>query len=209
MKPLLRAVFLLVLSISVSACGQSKEPLSALEEIQNQLLNMEGYEATATLTRTSNKGENVYETKQYYQADGKYRLDLTAPQSVAGNYTIYDGERVEQYNAALDKRLVKTVAEPQQPNQLFLGEFMRNYLQSEGVGVEAAALDEAKCVVLEASIPNGDHALASEKLWVDSDTLLPVRLVLYDDKGQERYRIDYEDFTFNPTFGQEIFKIAE
>lgn len=207
MKRIVSALLLLTLTLGMASCNKS-EPLSALDAIQKQLLEMEGYEADATLTRTSNKGENVYETKQYYQSDGKYRLDLTAPDSVAGNHTVFDGNQVCQYNAKLDKTVVKD-AQALQPNELFLGQFMKNYLQSEDVGVEAAALDEAKCIVLEASIPSSDHALASEKLWVDSETLLPVRLCLYDDKGEERYRVDYQNFTFNPKFDESIFKISE
>ena len=75
--------------------------------------------------------------------------------------------------------------------------------------METAALDESRCVVLEAIIPGNDTALSSEKLWVDRETLLPVRFVLYDTKGEELYKMDYSSFAFNPQFDDALFSIEE
>lgn len=196
------------LAFSLSACGKG-EPMSELEAIQKELAEMEGYSCTAELTRTSNKGQNTYGTKQYYKSTGEYRMELTSPESAAGNYTVFDGQRICQYNPKLEKSIVKDVPESQHRNELFLGQFVKNYMQSEGVTVEAAALDDAKCAVLEAVIPGNDASVSTEKLWVDRETLLPVRFVIYDAQGQERYRMDYSDFVFNPTFEEGLFQIDE
>ena len=198
----------LFLLFGLTGC-QKAEPLSELETIQKQLTEMDGYYCTATLTRTSNKGETVYGTKQYAKSTGEYRLELTSPEAVAGNYTIFDGDKLCQYNPKLDNKLVKDVPESQHRNELFLGQFIKNYLKSEGVGVEAAALDEAQCIVMEAVIPGSDSALTSEKLWVDRETFLPKRFVLYDANGQERYRLDFEEFVYNPDFEEDLFQIKE
>ena len=82
-------------------------------------------------------------------------------------------------------------------------------MQSEGVSIETAALDESRCVVLEAVIPGNDKAISSEKLWEDRDTLLPVRFVIYDADGAERYKMNYHEFTFNPQFDDSLFIIEE
>lgn len=208
----MKSIFSLLLSLCLlcgaAACGR-EQPLTELESIQKELAEMEGYSCNATLRRISDTGEKTYETKQYYQSTGEYRLELTAPASVAGNYTIFDGSRICQYNPKLDSNIIKDAPPSQQRNELFLGQFLQNYMQSEGVGVEAAALDEAKCVVLEAVIPGNDPALATEKLWVDRESLLPVRFVLYDAAGAERYILDYSEFCFNPQFDAALFTIPE
>lgn len=208
MKKLLSLFLSLALLCCVVAC-QREEPLTELEAIQKQLAEMDGYACTATLTRTSNKGEKTYETKQYYKSTGEYRLELTAPEAVAGNYTIFDGERICQYNPKLDSSIIKEVPASQHRNELFLGQFLQNYMQSEGVSVESAALDESRCVVLEAVIPGTDSALSTETLWVDRETLLPVRFVIFDADGQERYRMDYHEFVFNSQFDEQLFTIQE
>ena len=84
---------------------------------------------------------------------------------------------------------------------------MKNYMQSEGVSVETAALDENHCTILEAVIPGNDPAMATEKLWIDNQTLTPVRFVIYDADGTERWRLDYTSFTFNPHFDENLFQI--
>lgn len=202
------ALFLSCALLLLSACGK-EEPMTEIEAIQKALAEMEGYSCTAELTRTSNKGQNTYGTKQYYKSTGEYKMELTSPESVAGNYTVFDGQRICQYNPRLGSSIVKDVPESQHRNELFLGQFVKNYMQSEGVSLEAAALDEAKCAVLEAVIPGNDAAVATEKLWVDRESLLPVRFVIYDADGEERYRMDYEEFVFNPTFEEGLFAIQE
>ena len=74
----MKKLFPLLLSVLLLCCGAScrkEEPLTELEAIQKQLAEMEGYTCTATLTRTSNKGERTYETVQYYKSTGEYRLE--------------------------------------------------------------------------------------------------------------------------------------
>lgn len=209
MKKRIVACFLMCcLSMSFVGC-KKEEVLTETEAIQKQLVEMDGYSCEATLTRTSNKGEQVYETQQYFKSSGEYRLELTAPENVAGNYTVFDGAKVAQYNPKLDEQVVKDVLESKHRNELFLGQFIANYMESEGVGVEAAAIEDAQCIVLEAVIKGTDDQLATEKLWVDRETYLPKRFVLYDTEGEERYRLEYENFVYNPEFPENIFVIEE
>ena len=208
MKKYLSLFLSFSLLFTIAACSR-EEPLSELESIQKQLAEMEGYTCTATLTRTNERGEQTYETKQYCKSTGDYRLELTAPENVAGNYTVFDGERICQYNPRLDSSIIRDIPESQHRNELFLSQFIQNYMQSEGVSVETAALDESRCIVLEAIIPGNDAALASEKLWVDRESLLPVRFVIYDAEGEERYSMDYSSFEFDPQFDDALFTIEE
>ena len=208
MKKYLSLFLSFSLLFTIAACSR-EEPLSELESIQKHLAEMEGYTCTATLTRTNERGEQTYETKQYCKSTGEYRLELTAPENVAGNYTVFDGERICQYNPRLDSSIIRDIPESQHRNELFLSQFIQNYMQSEGVSVETAALDESRCIVLEAIIPGNDAALASEKLWVDRESLLPVRFVIYDAEGEERYSMDYSSFEFDPQFDDALFTIEE
>ena len=208
MKKYLSLFLSFSLLFTIAACSR-EEPLSELEAIQKQLAEMEGYTCTATLTRTNDRGEQTYETKQYCKSTGEYRLELTAPENVAGNYTVFDGERICQYNPRLDSSIIRDIPESQHRNELFLSQFIQNYMQSEGVSVETAALDESRCIVLEAIIPGNDAALASEKLWVDRESLLPVRFMIYDAEGEERYSMDYSSFEFDPQFDDALFTIEE
>lgn len=201
--------FLLCLLLPLVLAGCQKEEATPMAQIQKQLTEMEGYSAIVTLTRTSNKSETVYETKQDFKSTGEYRLELLSPPNVKGNVTIFDGKTICQFNPHLEEKIHYDVPPSSQRNELFLGQFMKNYMQSEDVAVESAAIDESHCTVLEAVIPSNADALATEKLWIDNETLLPLRLVLYDTDGKERYRLDYKEFTYNPKFDETLFTIPE
>lgn len=209
MKKELLCLLMAFCVIGVGVACKKAEPLSQLEQVQKQLLEMDGYTTMATLTRFSNKVETVYETKQDVKITGEYRLELLSPENVKGNYTLFDGERICQYNGSLQSNIIHDVPESQSRNELFLHSFMANYLSSEGVAVSTATIDESRCVVLEAVVPDNENTICFEKLWVDSETLLPVRLSLYDINNEERYRIDYNEFTYNPDFDETIFVISE
>ncbi len=79
--------------------------------------------ARQTLIRQTENGEKIYETKQYYKSTGEYRLELTAPETVAGNYTVFDGDRICQYNPRVNDCIIRDVPESQHRSELFLGQF--------------------------------------------------------------------------------------
>ena len=66
------AVAALCFCAIVTSCG--KEEMTAMEKVQKQLSDMDGYKCTATLTRISNKGETAYETLQYNKTICEYRM---------------------------------------------------------------------------------------------------------------------------------------
>lgn len=209
MKGFFRAAAAVAAMLVLASCRSSDGGLSVMERIQKQLNEMESYRCTAQLTRISNKGENVYDIKQYYKSSGEYRLEMTGPEGVAGNYTVYNGETVCQYNPRVSGRVIKDVPASQMRNELFLGQFVKNYMNSEEVAVETAAVNLNRCTVLEAVIPGGFQYTATEKLWVDEETILPVKLVIYDNEGGERYILEYKDFEFNVELDDKLFEIPE
>jgi len=188
-----------------TSCGRTEQ--SVMEKIQKRLNDMESYRCTATLTRITNKGENTYGIEQYYKMSGEYKLIITSPDKLKGNYTVYDGESVCQFSASAGGKVVADAPESQARNELFLGSFIKNYLQSEEVSVDVAVMDESRCTVLEAVIPGNNKYTSTEKLWIDNETLDPVRLAIYDLDGKERYIIDYDTFEYNCAFEEGTFYI--
>ncbi len=208
MKLLKCITFFVVSVLLFVGCGNSEE-VSTMEKIQNQLKNMESYECTGTLTRISNKGQNVYDIKQYYKSTGEYRLELLSPDDVAGNYTVFDGTSIFQHNPRVQGKYIKNVPQSQMRNELFLGSFAKNYFQSEDVSIETASMETGTTTVLEAVIPGENKYTATEKLWINDETIKPVKLVIYDVEGNERYIVEYKDFEYNCDIDDSLFKIPE
>ena len=116
MKKLFYLVLILALGLLT---GCFKESLSPMEEVQKKLLEMENYKCEASLIRVSNKGEEKYETLQYYKNTGEYRMEILSPESIAGNYTIYDGNNLYQYNKRLNDKVISDTTDKKHRNELF------------------------------------------------------------------------------------------
>lgn len=206
-----RLAMVLMLALALAGCGilpkkaqEAVEP-SAYEKIQKSLTELTSYESTATVEYISNKGRNSYEVLQQCRVTGEYRVEVTGPDSVAGNITLSDGATIYQFNPKISGKISVGIKENQERSEIFVTSFIKNYLNSQDVSVSVGNFGEGKCTVLEAIIP-GDHPyLASEKLWVDNKTLNPVKLSIYDPDGSERIVVTFSTFEYNVELDDELF----
>lgn len=198
-------IAVMMLSLILSSCA--KDQLTPMEEIQNQLSTMENCQAKGTLTRISNKGEMTYEIAQCSKITGEYRLEILAPEHMSGNFTVYNGNEVSQYNSRTNELVKLDIPNGKQGSELFFTSFVKNYLKSENVSITTSVnLDENSCTVLEAVIPGGNKYIATEKAWIDNETLKPLKFVIYDEEGKERYIIIYNEFEYNLDLDNSIFE---
>jgi len=208
MKRIFLAIVVAVVLFALTACGaiQERVDASVYEKIHRQLVNMESFTAQATVTYTSNSNSHTYETTQHARATGEYRIEVTAPINVAGNITIFDGATISQYNPRLDGRISQSTTEDPERLEILITSFVRNFVRSQEVTVVAATIDEALTTVLEAPIPGEHPYLSTSRLWVCNDTLLPLKLTIYDTSGTERVTVAYTSFEFNPTLENNLFQ---
>ena len=205
-------LFMLMLVITACSVGGLRGPadaqeISAFEQIQRKLMEMQDFRAIATVEYHSNKGVNVYETIQHARMTGEYRIEVTAPAHVAGSVTASDGRQILQFNSRVNGRVSLTIQETPERSEIFLTSFIRNYLQSEEVSVSVADMDEGVRTVFEATVPGGHPYLATQRLWVDNETLLPVKLIIFDPDGAERVVVTYHVFEYNVTLDDAIFTL--
>jgi len=202
------AAIIAVLAALLSGCGAANDDGgTAYERIQAKLISLESYEAGASVTYISNKTSHTYETKQQCRMTGEYRIEVTGPERVAGNVTVSDGKTVCQFNARVAGKLSIATTEAMERTELFLTSFVKNYVRSQEVTVSVASVGDASCTVLEAVIPGEHPYLRSERLWVDNQTLKPVKLVICDPSGAERVVVTYHTFEYNITLKDEIFTV--
>jgi len=208
MKKWIKIVLIgIFLAIFLLSCRIFRKEETPMQKIQSVLNGMNSYYCSADLTRFSQNGEAKFGIKQYYKITGEYRLEMISPDEVSGNYTVYDGNSVCQYNPRVKEKVFRDIPENKARNELFLGNFVKNYMQSEEVSVSVAKIDESRCTVLEAVIPGDNKFTSTEKLWIDNESLKPVKLVIYDNLGNEKYIIEYKEFVYNPDIDDSLFSI--
>ncbi len=212
MKRIRNTVTVLLLAavlIGTSACfgKEGVVEATAYERIQKMLVELTSYRCRATVEYKANKGSNTYETMQHGRSTGEYRVEVTGPERVAGSVTCSDGGHIYQYSSKVNGTASLLVKETQERSEIFLTSFIKNYLQSQEVSISVANMEEGQRTVLEATIPGSHPYLASEKLWVDNETLAPVQLIVYDPDGAERIVITYNSFEYNVELDNSLFTI--
>ena len=198
------------LAVNLSACSifpgaREQLEMSAYERIHEALIGMVSYQANAIVKFISNKGYNEYNILKQCRATGEYRITVTGPEHVAGNITVFDGNIIAQFNTNIAGKISVGTQETQERSEILVTTFVRNFINSHEISVTAASMGESRLTVLEAVIP-GDHPyLATEKLWVDNETLKPTQLIIFDSDGNERIVVTFIDFEYNVEFDDSIF----
>ena len=198
-----------VLVFTACAAIQERVDATAYERIHRQLMSMESFVAQATVTYISNNSSHTYETTQHARISGEYRIEVTSPQNVAGNTTVFDGTTISQFNPRVDGRVSQTTVEAPERLEILLTSFVRNFVTSQEVSVTAASLEEGLTTVLEATVPGNHPYMATQSLWVSNDTQLPVQMKIFDQNGTERIIVIFNSFEYNVSIGDEMFQISQ
>lgn len=205
-KRIIGLLFIFV-SIWLYGCmgGVGKDPKAG--EIQDKIINMESYACQARVSRIDNEKINIYETQQVYQMDGQYKVEVISPDNLTGLITICDGQQIVQYNSKLDQSKLTPLSPNNFRNQMFLGTFVQNYLQSEDVSIEVQNIEESLTTVLEAVIPGGSEHMSIQRVWIDQKTSKPVQMSIYNKDNKETVKIEFLEFTYNPKIDPSIFTV--
>lgn len=194
---------LIVLSLSVVGCKGDVYP----GKIQDKLINMEGYACVASISSIREGKLNTYESNQIYEMSGRYRVEVTKPEHIKGLTTICNGEKVFQYNPQIDNPKVVELPVNNFRNQMFLGAFVQNYLQSEDVAIEVQKIEAGLTTMLEAVIPGGSKHMCTQRVWLDQETGEPVRMTISNQDDEETIKIEFIEFSYNPQINESIFII--
>lgn len=198
---------LIILSLSLSGCKLMGGNENSQARAEEKLLNMDGYAALVQVSHVGDDKSNTYQAKQIYDMNGNYRFEVVEPEHIAGLTTFFNGEKVIQYNPNVDEPKAVELPVNDFRNQIFLGSFIENYLQSENVSIEVQKTKESLVTVLEAIIPGGSIHMSSQKLWIDQETKEPVRMVIYNEDQAETVIVEFNEFTYNPEIKESIFTI--
>lgn len=213
-KFILSVLLFLVAAFVLTACAadefrapEGEEEVGTFQQVMRMLMEMENFRAIATVEYRSNKGTNTYETVQHARASGEYRVEVTAPAHVAGSVTASDNAQILQFNSRVNGAVSVQVSETAERSEIFLTSFIKNYLQCNEISVSVSDMEDGVRTVLEATVPGEHHYLAVSRLWVDNETLLPVKLVVFDRDGAERIVVTYHVFEMNVELDDALFTL--
>lgn len=197
-----------IVAFSLNGCKllNSKESESTYEKVYNKLSSMESYASENEISIIGNKSTSTYTVRQFCKKTGEYRVETLSPDTAAGSVTTFDGTAINHYNPRIDGKISVSESGSTDNVLTLLTTFMKNYESSNEVSVYAGSFNDGGEIILEARIPGEHMYFSSEKLWVDSKTLYPAKLIVYDIDGSERIIVTYKRFEYNVKLEDRIFK---
>ncbi|RDB42968.1 DUF1571 domain-containing protein [Halomonas sp. DQ26W] len=179
---------------------------------------LQGYRMT--LRSQSSAGEE--EVIRYsYQCSGYVRMDMETP--YRGAVLIYrpDTGKVQLWpfgspgrrpglSLRPTNRMVRS-SSGHRVDQSDVGTLLRNVQQLQRHGkarlLEPMTLDgyPVQHVVVEAEPGRAVHEVARYDLWLDEETLFPLRVISYDRRGERLESVHLEDVTLDPAFPSDHF----
>ena len=206
--PMPRTFMLLLVIVLLAACRQAPEPEPSLyQQIHQRMAALQSYRARATVAFISNKGTNTYETVQHARITGEYRIEVNAPEHVAGSVTSFDGQHIYQFSSRVNGRVMILARECRERSEIFLTSFIKNWQAGQESSVSVANIEGGQHTILEASIP-GDHPyLSKQRLHICNQSLLPIKMQILDPEGNERVIVTYHSFEYNIELEDAIFTV--
>lgn len=186
------AIGVLLLGLTVAGSAVLTDELPAADEILDRMeantAAIEDLDATITI-RTYRDGEvSLTQTMRLslLQPD-KMRQEYVEPDYLAGNLTIIVGDAMWMYIAVVDQWIEKDLSELSPAEQPWL--LFRNMLRDVRSDLDDYAFasvedTESDAYHIQGSPANDEAIYGRIDLWVDAETFVPVRRMLYDVDGE-------------------------
>lgn len=188
---------LLIIVISVITlfsvgCGKREYTKEEIyEEFQSQISNIKSYTCTAKVEVIGNKENTTYIFEHTYRKPNYYKLEVKSPKNLEGKTIEYKDDKVIVCNPDIND----TVELPNIDNDnhyLFVGDFIKNYMQNESVNLESTN-NELK---IEVEIPGDNKYFNKQILYVNNKTKNPDRMEIIDNEESPRFIVTYENFKY-------------
>jgi outer membrane lipoprotein-sorting protein len=174
-----------VLCVALCGCGKKETDKTSI------LTQMTSYVANAEVTYISDRGSITYSAKHYALQDGRYCIEISSPYENAGDKVLFDGKMIWHYSAVNKDKISVAMPDKAERQQIILFAFVKNMLSTH------TANGDFKSDVYEAQMPKVHKYMNNERLWLNKETSLPEKLIIYDSDGKERVIVTFSDFKYN------------
>lgn len=187
-------LLIITIGLSVSFVGcQTRESTKedVYKKFQEQVSKIESYTCTAEIEVVGNKGMSSYTLKHYYKKPNNYKLEVVSPEHIKGKTMEYKDNKIIVKNPDIDD-IFELPNSSKDQQYLFIGDFMRNYLQNEEITMNSSDSE----LILEANIPGDDEYFNKQILYIDKGNKKPDKMEILDKNGKIRFTVKYDNFEY-------------
>lgn len=150
----------IVFTSVIIGCEKSKSTKEEIyKDFQNEISKMKSYKCRADIEVIGNKSSQKYSLIHEYNGPGKFKLEVIEPKHLKGKTMEYKDDKIIVTNPTIkDELVLPNIGEDSQ--HLFIGDFIKNYLQGEEIEV---AMEDGY-LVLTVPIPGNTKYFNKQKL---------------------------------------------
>ncbi|MGV8983934.1 germination lipoprotein GerS-related protein [Clostridium sp.] len=188
-KKLLLFVSLLFLLSFMLLTSCNKKPKNT-NDIITFLKNMESYTTEMNMDVKNDKQTINYKASQSYLRGGGYKLQLNNNRVFIyksdDNIYISDKNNGTKYVQSKDFDEVLKLC--------FIGEYIGLLYTNEEIKYSVETSNDVEYSVINLFIPGNNKNINNAMLYVNSKSMLPEKLLIYDTKGKEKIKVTYTNF---------------
>jgi outer membrane lipoprotein-sorting protein len=194
------SLLLFLSSILLTSCDKKPKDTN---DITAFLKNMKSYTTEMNMNITNDKQKINYKAKQAYLRGGGYKLELNNNRvflyKTDDKIYISDKNNGRSYVQSKDFDEVLKLS--------FIGEYIGLLYTNEEIKYVIKNINDIEYTVIDLFIPGSNKNINNALLYVNSKSMIPERLVIYDVKGKEKIEITYTSFLPNVKIEPSEFSI--
>ena len=202
-------ILLLASSLALAACRAPTEgDLQA--KLAREIKGIKSYHGQMEMRIAGADSVERYEAEQWHVAPGHYRVDVRLPHGM-GQRFITDGTVTHIYEEELEEWFqVDNTAEHSPRPPFLLSSYWDNFLEARQVTLLGSEKLERRTYYLLEVIPRDANSFREREIfWLDSRTLMPMRIETYDEQGGLRAELVFHEIRLNPKLDMDVFGVED
>lgn len=195
-------VLLLVFTLLLGGCFGQKTPEDVVSDLNGTLGKMSGYKSQAVLTMQTGSTPMEYDVQVWYEKPTNYRVALTSKQRGITQIILRNNEGVFVLTPHLNKSFRFQSGWPENNGPLYLYETLAKSIIDDTE--RQMKMDEKQYVFEVKANYTGNRSLTKQKIWLTED-FKPTHAEIMDSSMKPLVKIDFTEFSFNPTFDKDAF----
>ncbi|MGE4283102.1 MAG: outer membrane lipoprotein carrier protein LolA [Clostridia bacterium] len=200
-------ILMLTLMIILCSCGKKNENTDVYTQIYEKYKDIQSYQCEMLMNISSNKTVRQYRLKQFYKAPDYYKIELLEPEEVKGLVTVYVNGNVTTMHPEINGKFTLLNFNPVDESYIFLPDFFEAYYKSEKTSVAVSKEKESKSILLKADLPSSSIYRFSQSMWIDSQSLLPEKMEIYDIKNKPVISVRFTEMELDIQLEDDIFQV--
>ncbi len=193
-----------IMILSLAACAP-KSGEDVANKLSKKLEDIETYKISAVMTTSKNNDEQTYNIDVLYQKPDNYKVTLSQEDSDYKQIIVKNEEGVYVMTPKFNKTVKFSSDWPLNSSNFYMIEsLLKDMLSTEDLQFKKEGND----FVVEGKVTSEyDPAIASQKIVIDKDSMLPKKVFVYDETGSVIVTVDFTSVSLNEKIDSSEFDI--